>query len=94
MRGDSAFLPSTEGGGPDAARIETALRRATTGVIVARLPRLLDGTGEIARPVNPRFADAPEAVCAGTALDRLTGTLTSSENARNNYKKSLVVFHD
>jgi phage gp36-like protein len=88
MRDDSVVLPSTEGGEPDAARIETALRQAT-GVIVAHLPRLLDGAGEIGRPVNPQFAEALEAVCADIARDRLTDTVTSSENARNKYKESL-----
>jgi phage gp36-like protein len=84
----SVILPVGEDGEPDTARIETALRQAT-GVIVAHLPWLLDGDGEIGRPVNPQFAEALEAVCADIALDRLTDTVTNSENARNKYKESL-----
>jgi len=86
----SAILPSDEDGKPDEARIETALRQSS-GVIVSHLPWLLDGTGEISRPVNPQFADALEAVCADIALDRLTDTVTGSENARNKYKESLAL---
>ena len=84
----AVILPTGEDDRPDAARIETALRQAT-GVIVAHLPWLLDGAGEIGRPVNPQFAEALEAVCADLALDRLTDTVTGSENARNKYKESL-----
>jgi phage gp36-like protein len=83
-------LPSGEDGQPDSARIETALRQAA-GVIIAHLPWLLDGDGEIGRPVNPQFADALEAVCADIALDRLTDAVTNSENARNKYKESLAL---
>jgi phage gp36-like protein len=90
MQSASAILPLDTDGEPDAARIETALRQAT-GVIVSHLPWLLDGAGEIARPVNPQFADALEAVCADIALDRLTDTVTNSENARNKYKESLAL---
>jgi phage gp36-like protein len=86
----SAILPDGEDGGPDTARIETALRQAT-GVITAHLPWLLDDAGEIGRPVNPQFAEALEAVCADIALDRLTDTVTGSENARNKYKESLAL---
>jgi phage gp36-like protein len=90
MQGTSAILPLAEDGEPDLARIETALRQVT-GVIVAHLPWLLDKAGEISRPVNPRFADALEAVCADLTLDRLTDTVTGSENARNKYKESLAL---
>jgi phage gp36-like protein len=85
----SVILPDLDGE-PDTARIENALRQAT-GVIVAHLPWLLDGAGEIGRPVNPQFSEALEAVCADIALDRLTDTVTSSENARNKYKESLAL---
>jgi phage gp36-like protein len=90
MQPPSVILPAGEDGGPDTERIETALRQAT-GVIVAHLPWLLDGAGEISRPVNPRFSAALEAVCADIALDRLTDTVTGSENARNKYKESLAL---
>jgi phage gpG-like protein/phage gp36-like protein len=90
MQGGSVPIPLAEGGEPDAARIETALRQAT-GVIVAHLPWLLDGAGEIGRPVNPQFAEALEAVCADIALDRMTDTVSGSENARNKYKESLAL---
>ncbi|MDR2096746.1 MAG: DUF1320 domain-containing protein [Treponema sp.] len=90
LQSASAILPLTEEGGPDTARIEAALRQAT-GVIVAHLPWLLDEQGDIGRPVNPQFADALEAVCADIALDRLTDTVTGSENARNKYKESLAL---
>jgi len=84
----SALLPRGEGGELDLSRIDSALRQAS-GVIVSHLPWLLDGAGEIARPVIPQFADALEAVCADIALDRLTDGLTGSENARNKYKESI-----
>ncbi|MDR1252388.1 MAG: DUF1320 domain-containing protein [Treponema sp.] len=90
IQSPSVILPQNGDGEPDAARIEAALRQAT-GVIVAHLPWLLDGAGEISRPVNPQFTDALEAVCADIALDRLTDTVTGSENARNKYKESLAL---
>jgi phage gp36-like protein len=90
MQGASTILPLGADGEPDAPRIETALRQAT-GVITAHLPWLLDEAGEIGRPVNPQFAEALEAVCADIALDRLTDSVTSSENARNKYKESLAL---
>jgi phage gp36-like protein len=90
MQSPTAILPLAEDGEPDPARIETALRQAT-GVIVAHLPWLLDETGDIGRPVNAQFAEALEAVCADLALDRLTDTVTNSENARNKYKESLAL---
>ncbi|MDR3192354.1 MAG: DUF1320 domain-containing protein [Treponema sp.] len=86
----SVIIPTLEDGEPDTARIETALRQAT-GVIVAHLPWLLDGAGEIGQPVNPQFAEALETVCADLALDRLTDAVTNSENARNKYKESLAL---
>ena len=86
----SVILPLNGEGAPDAEKIETALRQAT-GVIVAHLPWLLDEAGDIDRPVNPQFAAALEAVCADIALDRLTDTVTGSENARNKYKESIAL---
>jgi len=83
-------LPLGDDGAPDPARVEAALRQAT-GIIVSHLPWLLDGDGEIGRPVDPQFADSLEAVCADIALDRLTDTTTGSENARNRYKESLAL---
>jgi phage gp36-like protein len=90
MQSASALLPFTAEGEPDAARIETALRQAT-GIIVAHLPWLLDRAGEISRPVKEQFSSALEAVWADLALDRLTDTVTGSENARNKYKESLAL---
>jgi len=90
MQPSTVILPSGENGEPDAERIESALRQST-GVIVAHLPWLLGGDGEIKRPVNPQFADALEAICADIALDRLTDAVTGSENARNKYKESLAL---
>ena len=84
----TAVLPLDGDGEPDAARIETALADAT-GVIVAHLPWLLDGAGEIERPVRPQFAAALGAVCADIALDRLSDTVTGGENARNKYEESV-----
>jgi phage gp36-like protein len=85
------FIPQDENGEPDTARVGIALSGAT-GVIVAHLPWLLDkGTGEIARPVNPQFADALEAVCADIAADRMGDPVTGSENTRNRYKESLAL---
>ena len=83
-----ADLPLNNDGEPDTGRIETALADAT-GVIVAHLPWLLDGAGEIARPVNPQFDTALRAVCADIALDRLCDTVSGSENARNKYQESI-----
>ena len=68
--------------------METALLHGT-GVIVTHLPWLLDGNGEIERPVKAQFAAALEAICADLALDRLTDIVTGSENARNKYKGKL-----
>ena len=85
-----AVLPLGDDGAPSAARIEAALRQAT-GIIVSHLPWLLDGDGEIGRPVDPQFADSLEADCADIALDRLTDAATGSENARNRYKESLAL---
>jgi phage gp36-like protein len=90
MQTSAVILPHGEDDEPDSERIETALRQST-GVIVAHLPWLLDGDGEIKRPVNAQFADALEAICADIALDRLTDAVTSSENARNKYKESLAL---
>ena len=96
MQYSSTILPLGESGEPDAVKIDAALRQST-GVIVAHLPWLLDEAGEaglpseIIRPVNPQFSDALEAVCADIALDRLTDTVTGSENARNKYKESLAL---
>ena len=90
MQTASAILPTGEDGKPEAARIESALRQAT-GVIVAHLPWLLDESGEIGRPVNSQFACALEAVFADIALDRLTDTVSGSENTRNKYKESLAL---
>jgi phage gp36-like protein len=86
----SVIIPANGDGEPDEGRIETALRHAT-GVIISHLPWLLDGEGEIGRPVKAQFADALEAVCADIALDRLTDAVTGSENARNKYKESLAL---
>ncbi|MDR1858796.1 MAG: DUF1320 domain-containing protein [Treponema sp.] len=88
MQPASVILPQDGKGKPDAARIEAALRQSS-GVIASHLPWLLDGDGEIGRPIKAQFADALEAVCADIALDRLTDTVTGSENARNKYKESL-----
>jgi phage gp36-like protein len=90
MQAASAILPLNGDGEPDTERIVIALCQAT-GVIIAHLPWLLDGAGEISRPVKAQFADALEAVCADLALDRLTDTVTGSENARNKYKESLAL---
>jgi len=90
MQPASAILPLNGDGEPDAERIETCLRQSS-GVIVSHLPWLLDEDGEIGRPVNPQFADALEAICADIALDRLTDTVSGSENARNKYKESLAL---
>jgi len=90
MQSTHTILPLGENGEPDTARIETALRQAS-GVIVSHLPWLLDGDGEIERPVRAQFAAALEAVCADIAVDRLTDTVSGSESARNKYKESLAL---
>jgi phage gp36-like protein len=85
------FIPRNDDDEPDAARVEIVLSGAT-GVIVAHLPWLLDKeSGEIARPVNPQFADALDAVCADIAVDRMSDPVTGSENTRNRYKESLAL---
>ncbi|MDR0455397.1 MAG: DUF1320 domain-containing protein [Treponema sp.] len=90
MQPSSVILPIDGENKPDKGRIEIALRQSS-GVIVSHLPWLLDGAGEIGRPVNPQFADALEAICSDLALDRLTDTVTNSENARNKYKESITL---
>jgi len=90
MQFSQTLLPEGENGEPDTARIQTALRQAS-GVIVSHLPWLLDKNGEIGRPVKAQFAAALEAVCADIALDRLTDTVSGSENARNKYKESIAL---
>lgn len=87
----AAYIPLDAEGEPDAGRIEIALAGAT-GIIVAHLPWLLDKeTGEIARPVNPQFAEALNAICIDIAVDRLCDTVTGSDNTRNKYKESLAL---
>ena len=90
MQSPHTVLPLGGNGKPDTARIETALRQAS-GVIVSHLPWLLDTAGEIERPVKAQFACALEAVCSDIALDRLTDSVSGSENARNKYKESLAL---
>jgi phage gp36-like protein len=82
---ETAALPVNGEGGPDTARVEIALADAT-GVIAAHLPWLLNGAGEIARPVRAQFAAA---VCVDIAPDRLCDTVSGSENARNKYLESI-----
>ena len=85
----SAIMPVDESDEPDTVRIETALRDAT-GVITANLPWLLDKeTGEIARPVNPQFADALNGICTDIALYRLTDAVSGSEDAREKYRDNM-----
>jgi len=90
MQSQHVILPHGEDGEPDVARIEIALRQST-GVIVAHLPWLLGMDGEIKRPIDPQFASALEAICSDITLDRLTDSVTNSENARNKYKESLAL---
>ncbi|MDR2509708.1 MAG: DUF1320 domain-containing protein [Spirochaetaceae bacterium] len=85
---DGTILPVNSDDEPDAVKIEMALRQAT-GIIVARLPWLLDDSGEIAQPVPAQFADALGAMCVDFALFRLTDAVTSSENARNRYNDNM-----
>jgi phage gp36-like protein len=82
-------LPLDAEGGRDDSRITLALREAT-GVIVAHLPWLLDpGTGDVALPLPPRFADALAGVCADTALYRLTDRVSSHEDDRDRYAANM-----
>jgi len=90
MQPSDVNLPNGEDGEPDAERIEAALRQSS-GVIVAHLPWLLGGDGEIKRPVKAQFAEALSTICADIALDRLTNIVTNSENQRNKYKESLAL---
>ncbi|MDR2942789.1 MAG: DUF1320 domain-containing protein [Treponema sp.] len=91
VKPNEPFIPQNDDGELDEARIETALTGAT-GVIVAHLPWLLDkGTGEIARPVNPQFADVLDAICVDITVDRMSDVISGSENTRNKYKESLAL---
>jgi phage gp36-like protein len=72
----------------DESRILLALQEAT-GVIVAHLPWLLDGEGELVQPVPPRFADALNGICADTALYRLTDRVSSHEDDRDRYSANM-----
>jgi phage gp36-like protein len=85
---EAAALPVNGEGEPDEGRIGIALTDAT-GVIVAHLPWLLNGAGEIALPVRAQFAAALNAICADIALDRLCDAVSGSENARNKYQESI-----
>ena len=69
-------------------RINLALQDAT-GSIVAHLPWLLDGAGEVALPVPPRFADALIGICTDTALYRLTDRVSSDEDDRDRYAANM-----
>ena len=85
----TAVLPSGGDGEPDTARIGVALTDAT-GIIVSYLPWLLEkGSGEIALPVNPQFADALNSICTDIALYRLTDSVTGSEDAREKYRDNM-----
>ena len=82
-------LPLDAEGNRDDSRITLALREST-GVIVAHLPWLLDsGTGDIAFPLPPRFADALIGICADTALYRLTDRVSSHEDDRDRYAANM-----
>jgi phage gp36-like protein len=81
-------LPLNGGGDPDLPRITLALEEAT-GIIVAHLPWLLDGAGEVALPVPPRFRDALAGICADTALYRLTDRVSSHEDDRDRYTANM-----
>jgi phage gp36-like protein len=87
----SAIMPLDSKGKTDSARIEIALRDAT-GVIAANLPWLLDkGTGEVALPVIPQFADALNGICTDIALYRLTDSVSGSEDAREKYRDNMAL---
>jgi phage gp36-like protein len=81
-------LPFNGAGELDTPRITLALEEAT-GIIVAHLPWLLDGAGEVALPVPPRFRDALAGICADTALYRLTDRVGSHEDDRDRYAANL-----
>ncbi|MCL2601358.1 MAG: DUF1320 family protein [Treponema sp.] len=82
------ILPSNDDGDVDTVKIETALRGAS-GVIVARLPWLLNANGEIAEPIPAQFADALLAMCFDFTVYRLTDGVSGSENARNKYNDNM-----
>jgi phage gp36-like protein len=89
----SAIMPQDAKGKNDGARIETALRDAT-GIITAHLPWLLDkGTGEVALPVTPQFADALNSICTDIALYRLTDSVSGSEDAREKYRDNMTLLN-
>jgi phage gp36-like protein len=81
-------LPVNGEGEPDLPRITLALEEAT-GIIAAHLPWLLDGAGEVALPVPPRFAGALAGICADTALYRLTDRVSSHEDDRDRYAANM-----
>ena len=83
------ILPLAESGnGLDIPRIEFALQEAT-GIIVATLPWLLDSSGELVKPIPPRFADALTGICTDIALYRLTDRVTSHEDDRDRYAANM-----
>jgi phage gp36-like protein len=81
-------LPMNGEGELDRPRITLALQEAT-GIIVAHIPWLLDGAGEVALPVPPRFADALAGICTDTALYRLTDRVSSHEDDRDRYAANM-----
>ncbi len=86
-RAGSLSLPIDSDGNIDDERIEIALKDAT-GIIVAQLPWLLKDA-DIIEPVPLQFEAALLGICSDIALNRLTDTVSSSEDQRALYEQSI-----
>jgi hypothetical protein len=91
-RRPSGSLPlASDGVSLDTARILLALEDAT-GIIVAQLPWLIDGTtGELVSPLPPQFAAAAKSFCADIAVHKLTDAVGSSEDEREWFKNTTAL---
>lgn len=86
-RAGALSLPLDNEGNTDNERIQIALQDAT-GIIVAQLPWLLED-GDITEVIPAQFESALLGVCSDIALNRLTDTVSSSEDQRALYAQSI-----
>ncbi len=86
-RAGETSLPLDTDGNIDNERLETALKDAS-GIIVAHLPWLLEDE-EIIEPIPMQFDSAIKGICSDISLNRLTDTVSSSEDQRALYAQSI-----
>lgn len=73
----------------DEDKITVALQDAT-GIIAARLPWILDGSG-LSSSIPAQFAQALKALCADIALYRLTDAVTSDDDTNHKYAETMAM---